>query len=771
MREHQLLVRLLSVLALTVFASSSLAQGRPACPAGEEPQGVVVALDGDVTARGGTGAPFVITVGSVLCPLDQIRTGTRSRVEFRLVGRDTTTGTSSNAVTVIPEPDSECLTLLGGILSFISSVRGRHCVRTPFIDAGIEGTEAIVAVDATSGDSFVLVRSGVVEAVDRREPRERLALGSGSAGAIAGTAAFATSLRPLTVATPENVPAKFRDLLLDPDGATDWAIYYPPILLGTQVDDPTVARAAALLDAGDPAGAAALLAGTRLVGPAAAAGLALRAVAAVARNDLAAGAALADEAVALDPGLGAGHIARSYALQADGRLGAARDAAEAAVTATPQDAYAWARLAELQLTIGNRRAASDAIARSLALAETALGRSIEGYAELASGDSRNAEAAFRRAIEIDSEAPLPRLGLGLANIRQGRVAEGRLEMETAVALDPRRASLRTWLGRAYLAEGRPEKALRQFGLAKERDPDDPNPNLFEALALFGGNRPIEALKAVEAAQERNENRSVVRSPQGLGEDRAVQGAALGRIYNVLGLDQLAIAEGARAVEADPDSAEAHRFLAEVYSGRRGAGIAQTSELLKADLLGPPSSTPLQLQLAEADLELLPAGGPARVTFSEFAPVFAFEPFQFEGSATVGTQQTLASEASAAVLYKGVSLAVSQLHYETEGFRLNNDLSHDVAAVQAKAQVTPELMLFSEFRSRDTEGGDRPLNFVVSAPLSATQRNSFQRELGRVGFRYEPTDSLTVLGLASAIDLETRSHGDAADRPEHRHTVG
>ena len=138
-----------------------------------------MAVGGDVTARSQGGNSFDVTVGTPLCPLDQITTGSRSRVEFRLAGKDTTTGTSNNAVTVIPAPDSDCVTLLSGILALISSVRGRHCVRTPFIDAGIEGTEAVVAVDGATGDSFVLVRAGEVGVVDRRDPGDRLLLEAG----------------------------------------------------------------------------------------------------------------------------------------------------------------------------------------------------------------------------------------------------------------------------------------------------------------------------------------------------------------------------------------------------------------------------------------------------------------------------------------------------------------------------------------------------------------------------------------------------------------
>jgi hypothetical protein len=168
-RRWALLLVPVSLLALSALPSP--AQTRSSCADGLAAQGVVVAVDGDVTARSAGGDVFDVSVGTPLCPLDEIRTGGRSRVEFRLAGKDTTTGSSSNALTVIPARDGDCVGLLGGVIALISSVQGTHCIRTPFIDAGIEGTEAIVAVDGATGDSFVLVRTGVVRVV--RPPRGR----------------------------------------------------------------------------------------------------------------------------------------------------------------------------------------------------------------------------------------------------------------------------------------------------------------------------------------------------------------------------------------------------------------------------------------------------------------------------------------------------------------------------------------------------------------------------------------------------------------------
>ena len=567
-------------------------------------------------------------------------------------------------------------------------------------------------MDGPTGDSFVLVRVGEVGVVDRRDPGSRLSLEAGPDGR---AAAFATQATRLTVATPDNVPVKFRDLLLRPEGATDWAVYYPPILLGTGVADPAVREAAALLDGGDPAGAERALAAAPLEGRAEAVALALRAVAAVSLNDPVTGQALADEAVALDPGLGAAHTAQSYALQAQGRLDAALVAAEAAVEAAPADAYAWARLAELELTAGDRRAAERAVTRSLEIAETALGRTIEGFTALASNDFAAAERAFQRAIAIDSEAPLPRLGLGLTLIRRGRVDAGRLEMETAVALDPRRAGLRTWLGRAYLEERMPDEAAAQFELAQELDPGRP-----EHLAVLGA-RALPGERSDRRAARPRDGGGGRRPPggrplgSGLAEDEAVRSVAAGRVFDVLGFDVLATQKAARAVDLFPTSPEAHRFLFDAYRGRPGFEVAQTSELLRYQLLSPPTNDPVQPSLSEPSLALLSIPGVTRPTFYEFSPLFNRDGWFGVGFGGIGNNGILGDEMAFSYLNRNFSISVGQYHFQDDGFRFNDEVEHSVVSMLAKYAPTPEVTLTAEARARQTNQGDRFLTRSMNLP--------------------------------------------------------
>lgn len=397
------------------------------------------------------------------------------------------------------------------------------------------------------------------------------------------------------------------------------------------------------------------------------------------------GLELARAAVAADPGLGAARIAESYALQATDQLVEARRAAEAAVQSDPSDAYAWARLGELTLTLDDSGSAREAADQSLSIMETALGHTVLGFAALSESAREDARDAFDKAIVLDSETPLPRLGLGLAAIAEGNLIEGRREIETAASLDPQRAQLRGWLGRAYLAEGRSEKAAAQFALAEEQDPDGPTSRLFAAQERLLANQPVAALQKFKEAEKFGDGRATVRGRDGLGEDQAVRQAALGRIYDVLGFEVQAAQAGSDAVSTDPTNPGAHRFLADIYRARPGFEIAQTSELLVAQLLSPLSQPPAQPRLAEADLALLTTPGPVRVTFQEFAPVFDEDGVSFILSGGIGTQNSYEDEVSLSFKHGPVSVAVGQYHTATDGFRFNDDIRHDIVTLEAKVQ--------------------------------------------------------------------------------------
>ena len=116
-----------------------------------------------------------------------------------------------------------------------------------------------------------------------------------------------------------------------------------------------------------------------------------------------------------------------------------------------------------------------------------------GFAALSEIRTGEASAAFARAIELASSDPLPRLGLGLAKIRDGDLTSGRKDLEVAVALDSGNALMRSYLGKSYFEEKRAPLDAEQFAIAKQLDPLDPTPYFYDALRKQSEGDPVGAL--------------------------------------------------------------------------------------------------------------------------------------------------------------------------------------------------------------------------------------------------------------------------------------
>jgi Tfp pilus assembly protein PilF len=89
-----------------------------------------------------------------------------------------------------------------------------------------------------------------------------------------------------------------------------------------------------------------------------------------------------------------------------------------------------------------------------------------GFAYLTEVKTDFAAAAFERAITLDSADPLPRLGMGLAQIRDGDLESGGRNVEIAASLDPENALVRSYLGKVYFEEKRGKLDEREYATAK-----------------------------------------------------------------------------------------------------------------------------------------------------------------------------------------------------------------------------------------------------------------------------------------------------------------
>jgi len=428
----------------------------------------------------------------------------------------------------------------------------------------------------------------------------------------------------------------------------------------------------------------------------------------------------------------------------------------------PQDALAWARLSELWQMLGQRKRAREAADRAIAMApDLERAHVVRGFANLAEFRTAEAKQAFTRAIALDSADPMPRLGRGLALIHEGALQRGRRELEVAAGFDSGNALLRAYLGKAYFEEKRDPLDADQFKMAKELDPLDPTAYLYDAIRKQSENMPVAALRDLQASIERNDNRAVYRSRQLLDQDQAARGTSLARIYDDLGFQQLGVNEATKSLSLDPGSAAAHRFLSDNLQSVRRREISRVSEQLQAQMLQDVNINPVQPSISETNLNLFTRGGPTDAGFNEFTPLFERNDIQFNASGVGGTDDTFGGEGVVSAIYDGLSLSAGAFHYESDGWRTNNDINHGIYELYAQYAVTPELNLQLEYRHRDTEFGDLEFDFDPDDFLPNVE-NEFNQDIARVGVRYSPAPHSDFLLSYIYTDREGSSHDVTPD---------
>jgi tetratricopeptide (TPR) repeat protein len=758
-------MRTLSSILLTSLLLTWECNGQAREPDCEPVLARVISAQGEVELkRAGAADWHEAEAQTVLCPGDSLRVASRARAAIGFADESVI---RLDALTTLTFPDAPpapgqrpLLNLLEGIIHLLSREPMGLQVDTPFVNAAVEGTEFVVASGKDGASVLVL------------EGRIRAANPLGSVDLQAGEQA---------VASRGTAPSKIT--VAHPFDAVRWALYYPPVITLSPAARSALAQPLARYRSGDVAGAlhlleevplaqrdaefrvftASLLLRVGRVGEAeallrktseSADTLALRTIIALAQGENAAALALARRALEIDPQSAPAQVALSYALQAHFELEAARAAAQRATELAPETALTRARLSELQLAVSQVRAAVASAQRAVALdpgesrAYTAL-----GFAYLLQYRARDAQASFERAITLDDADPLPRLGLGLAQIRRGALQDGRRQIEIAVSLDPGNSLLRSYLGKAYFDERRSARAMTQYELAKTLDEADPTPWYYEAILDQTINRPVAALQNIEGSISRNDNRAVYRSRLALDADLAARSASQARIYRDLGFDQRALVEAYGSVNTDPSNFSAHRFLSQSYTVLPRHQIARSAELLQSQLWQPLNINPLPPQLAQTDLAIVAGTAPAMVGGNDLNPLFTRDRIAFQGNLIGGGNGTLGDDAVLSGLFGRFSFALSQFHYETDGWRDNADLEQDLYGAYLQGALSDRLSLQLELQGYEAERGDTALRFDDLERYSAQLRESSEVDTARFGLRYDLSPRSHLLASIIGRELE------------------
>jgi tetratricopeptide (TPR) repeat protein len=659
------------------------------------------------------------------------------------------------------------LDLLNGIAHIISRFRQPYQVNTPYINAHVEGTE--FTIESHPDSARVTLLEGKVVAYNEY-------------GEVTVTdGQQAKSL-------PSQAPRS--RIVANPRDAVRWALYYPPVIEPPQdstsegvrrsiaanrmgelndalnaLDEVPgiennvqlmVYRASLYLQVGSIEDARQDLTTALLLQPEHADAMALMSLIATANNETQQAIDLAMQAVSVDTQSPSAYLAMSYALQGRFQLAEAREAAKQATIVAPHNALAWARLSQLELMFRNLSSSSEAARRAAVIAPGhAQIQTTLGFVRLIQFDLEDAQQAFELAASLDQAAPLPRLGLGLVQIRKGDVQAGRHKLEIAANLDPGNALIRSYLGKAYYEEKQDTLATTQFSLAKQFDELDPTAWFYDAINKQASNRPIEALQEIQTSIDLNNNRTVYRSRLLLDQDEAARGVSQARIYQELGFDQLARKEAYKSLQTSVHNHSAHRLLADSYAGEPRYERALMSELLQSQLLQPLNTSPIQPQLAVSNLGILDGAGPTGAGYSEFTPMFTREGLNVQVNAIGGNNSTWGDDLILSGLRDKMSFSLGQFVYDTDGWRENSDLRHEIYNAFLQYSLSPSTIIQFEYRQQDATNGDLGLKFDLD-DFFPFMRNHLDRRLGRIGFHHQFSSSSHFIASVIYQDFMKKS---------------
>ncbi len=735
----------LFVAVWVVAASPARAQNQTCTPV----MARVVSLQGSVELRssGKTAWVPVKRLDTPVCRGDLLRTGPNSRALLFIPSENLLRVDQNTTVSVHVEQDETVVeffidektrTNACGAGYAISRFPRKFKINTPFSYAAVEGTEFLVALSCT--EASVSVFEGKVSVEQRAEQASRVLLGPGQT----------TSVGP---GQPPVV-----QVLVKPIDAVQWALFYPPLADPQFGADPLHApcesfagekRAACLLEraeaqvrAGQVNEAQADIGDLLALQPGNGDAFALRAVISVVRNEKTEALRSAQEATRLSPDAFRPWLALSYAQQASFDLEQALESARKAAALAPTSALAQARVAELLVSLGRIRDA-EKVARQAVAADPKQSRGyvVLGFVQLAEIDTKSARQSFNQAIDLDSSDPLPRLGMGLAMIRDGHLAKGRDQIEIAVALDPTNSLIRSYVGRAYFEERttpRLKLALEQFGLAEQLDPYDPTPVFYRAIALETENRRIEAVSDMQESVRRNDNRAVYRSETALNRDAASRSVGLARMYTELGFEESAQQWVATALAQDPSSYAAQQYLSDIAAVQGRQQFTRASAGLQAQLRQPlgtdaplVGTTGANSLVPDRPFLSMQSIGPRQPGLYDFDPLFFGSGVRAHARGLAGSFDTAALGASASGTFDKASITAGAFHAETDGQRVNNDQSRTTYAALLTLQPIAPLRLQADFQQSEAFFGDLPIRWDPNN-VARNDSNVERFTTGRVG---------------------------------------
>jgi hypothetical protein len=172
--------------------------------------------------------------------------------------------------------------------------------------------------------------------------------------------------------------------------------------------------------------------------------------------------------------------------------------------------------------------------------------------------------------------------------------------------------------------------------------------------------------------------------------------------------------------------------------------------------------PVQPSISATNLNIVTAGGPSGAGFNEFTPLFEQNRTQLNTSLMVGNNDTIGGEVVVSTVYDRFSVSGGAFDFETDGFRPNNDTSHQISGLFAQWAVSPTVNLQAEVDRRETDYGDIAMHFDPD-DFDSTLRRTLDVDSERVGMRISPNNNSTI--LLSAIRADRDGFAEQEDELE------
>ena len=153
---------------------------------------------------------------------------------------------------------------------------------------------------------------------------------------------------------------------------------------------------------------------------------------------------------------------------------------------------------------------------------------------------------------------------------------------------------------------------------------------------------------------------------------------------------------------------------------------------------------------------LSGSGPASSSFNEFNPLFNRNRLALQASGVAGSNKTFGDEIAHSAVLGRFSYSIGQFHYETDGFRENNDLTRNIFNLFLQGSITPKTSVQAEVRQTETKYGDLTLRFNPD-DFFPDQRNQEKGRSVRLGFHHAFAPGSDFIGSAILQHRTVRFH--------------